>query len=600
MKPFLRQHKSLLLFALAVFAAALCLMLLFSAGTECVRNRRLLPYLFGPDALLAALPALALRARWRVLSPVGIWLMAFFLWSNMMFFRYWGDLPALALAFSPESYNSFVFNSIGGLTHWWDIFFLLIPAGVTAAWYMMHISRLPHIGKKAAIIAAAIVALSFPLGQTRIIIAAWRNEHRIDPDSKTTFCESLRSQYYMRATRIAELNSLGLTPYAISQFVAIFRDNTIELTDGQRAEIRRAIAAAPGPTAEADSIFAANRTKNVFLIIVESLNAGVLDRKVDGREITPTLNALLRSPGTISCLEMVTQVRDGGSSDGHLLYNTGLLPLSADAAALRFGNNVYPSLAKALGYARAADIIVEDARVWNHRTTSSAYGYDTLVQCQKLADQGRLSFNDGGYDGAVLGQGLAVARKLQQPFLVEIITLGMHYPFTDRYSTNPAWLDNQSSLTTYERNYLARCHDFDRELGRFIQGLKDAGLYDCSLLFIVSDHAQTIDRATAHFNNEGHEKEFAVFIAANTGLSRRIAHPAGQVDVFPTLLDICGRLARASWRGLGRSMLNPALSGATAPDGTGFGSLSSAEAQRQADAYRLCDLIIRSNYFKNQ
>ena len=90
---------------------------------------------------------------------------------------------------------------------------------------------------------------------------------------------------------------------------------------------------------------------------MESLNAVVVNMHVNGRPLTPVLNRLLEAEGTISCLNVISQVKDGGSSDGQMIYNTGLLPIKNGSAAMLFGSNDYPSLISTLKPASSMEII---------------------------------------------------------------------------------------------------------------------------------------------------------------------------------------------------------------------------------------------------
>ena len=118
---------------------------------------------------------------------------------------------------------------------------------------------------------------------------------------------------------------------------------------------------------------------------------------------------------------------------------------------------------------------------------------------------------------------------------------------------------------------------FDRELGRFLSRLGQAGILDNTVVVIASDHTKNLvsndDRPTADTTDR------CLFMALNTGVTARIGRHVGQIVVFPTSLDIMGRLGDARWTGLGRSMF-----GQPAPEPVG----SSATT----------DLIIRGDYFR--
>lgn len=91
-----------------------------------------------------------------------------------------------------------------------------------------------------------------------------------------------------------------------------------------------------------DNRYAVEPGRNLILIVVESMNSWLLNRTVNGVEIMPRLNRLLSEEGTFSALHLIPQVKDGRSSDSHLIFNTGLLPAKVGATAVLYGGNTYP------------------------------------------------------------------------------------------------------------------------------------------------------------------------------------------------------------------------------------------------------------------
>lgn len=78
--------------------------------------------------------------------------------------------------------------------------------------------------------------------------------------------------------------------------------------------------------------------------------------------------------------------------------------------------------------------------------------------------------------------------------------------------------------------------------------------------------------------------------------AKKIDTVIGQIDVFPTLLDIMG--VDYQWHGIGHSVLDShVLDCAISRDGVAFGKNRSAE-QRLRQAWDISDIMIRKGYFK--
>ena len=72
-----------------------------------------------------------------------------------------------------------------------------------------------------------------------------------------------------------------------------------------------------------------NRRTNCIIILAESLESWVLEKEVEGQEITPYLNKLLKDSTTIYAPHVLTQVKGGRSIDAQLILCTGLLPINS-------------------------------------------------------------------------------------------------------------------------------------------------------------------------------------------------------------------------------------------------------------------------------
>ena len=377
----------------------------------------------------------------------------------------------------------------------------------------------------------------------------------------------------------------GLVAYSINETIKLCSNQNRTLSDEEIAQIS-AFFNRPEP-ALVDS--SSNADKNLILIIVESLNSWVVGKSFDGREITPTLNSLCRQSGSIVGLKMIPQIKGGRSSDGQMIYNIGLLPIKDGAAAVRFGDCDYPSLAKALNRQKSFEIICDEAGFWNHAETSVSYGYDQLYDRAILDNVESL-----GADKALFNASKEIISASPQPFLAQLTTLTMHQPF-DKPKVPATWISSLQNIDTNTRNYLERTHYFDNALGAFIRELKDMGVYDNSVIVILSDHNATDDVLIPGHSSPTGQDRYITFIAVNTGRTQNIDSVFGQIDVFPTILDIMQ--CDYDYRGAGHSLLRHNITSAVDARRNVVGNTNAPEISRQRQAWEISDMAITSRYF---
>ena len=349
-----------------------------------------------------------------------------------------------------------------------------------------------------------------------------------------------------------------------------------------------------------DNPYSVTLSRNLVLIMVESLNAWVVDLKIDGREVCPVLNSLVGDSASISCTQMMAQVKNGRSSDGMFIYNTGILPLITQSVAMDYGENEYPSLAKALKATNpqyhSIEITVDRTGMWNVENTAQSYGFDELC----LQDCYRKAYKKSGesIDKALLEFSSGKLASQKAPFYAMIFTGTTHVPYNKLEDVKPTWISQSKQYTVNVRNYLEKVAFFDRQLGTFLQRLKDDSLYDNTVIIVASDHSDFIDDdpdGRASLSKRGIE---CVFVILNSGLpGQRIEGPVGQIDIYPTLLDIMGANAYW-WKGLGHSLLRNEVRSAVPAPGETAGDTSSPLFRHQKDAWQVSNTLIKTNWWR--
>lgn len=551
------------------------------------------------EGMLLLLPYWLIPDRWKGSVLIPVWFSALFMTVNLWYFRFFKDLIPASSYLMSGNFDLLLLNSIRGVWNPTDIIFLMTPAILTASYFLYFRKKIVGGGKSLISNRLKMYLVLFSSIMTLLCQLAMSSSARkwlSGAGYEVSLSEAFLFRFSGYSANINAYRFLGYDFYTMSTLAEVIMpdDACIELSDDEVRKIDGFIA---GRTEKrlckaTDSLLSRNRDKNLVLIIVESLNADVIGAVVNGTPVTPTLNSLIKVDGTVSCTNMIPQVKSGGSSDGQMLYNTGLLPAQNYTAAMRFGDNTFLSIANTIPFRTAFEVIGEEQSMWNHRTTSASYGYGALYDRDSIDAYG-FDPSATGSDAAIFGLAIQKIKDAPQPFFAEITTLSMHIPFHEDAVPMEKWVSAADGMTASARNYINITHYFDNELGKFIQQLKDCRKYDNTIIVIASDHhCHALDDIF-----DVNDIRPIVFIALNTGISERIERTVGQIDVFPTIVDMMGRGNTAQWRGLGISMLDRSLNSAVDQFGDVHGEAPDADITRQKEAWLISDLIIRGNYF---
>ena len=536
------------------------------------------------DALLLLLPSLLMRRHWRWVQWPLLALLTAWGVAQLMYFPTYSDLMPLSSFVLWQNLDSLVVDSALGNWMRRDWLFVL-PFVALAAADVLWLSRsdsnvAPLTGWRNVL--RVLVALAV-LRVTADVVAYTAFWHK-----SSTIAEYLNDNYtHVKVSHASYMADNGLAGYlAYCACVEIAQHH--DLSDAETERVKQFIFSMPRYS---DNTHSAHRD-NLVLIVVESLNSWVLDLRIDGREVTPVLNALCADTANIVGRHMRRQVKNGGSSDGHFMYNTGLLPLEQRAVAMVYPDAHYPTLNQALQRPVTMHICGDQPALWNTQVTALTYGYHTFHGAPEL--QPLLKSSLWQWDKVIFEAATHYLDTISQPFVAQIITLGMHEPY-NRTDVPESWISHCGHYTPKLRNYLERTAVFDRELGLFLQRLRQQGLYDNSLIVIVSDHNELVDNEPSGRPSIDPDGRDCLFLVLNSGHGSYIERPFGQIDVYPTLLDLMGANDYA-WKGMGYSLMRYPLvtSAATSPvDTYGSGPL----LPRQTEAWDISRLMITSRWF---
>ena len=538
------------------------------------------------DGLVLMIPFLALKPKWRKWSWIVIVLLTLWCMAQLLYMPSYRDLMPLSSFLLVENMGGTVARSVFGSFRL-AVLEVLLPPIVLYFAYRIWFKRSIETSKSSwpRRLGAALMCLLAFIG-IRLSMTAMHYYH--DSES-TSYAQQLTNDYCVMWTRQGDyLNQNGAVPYMLYGFATTIHNRTT-LSDSEKLEVTRFINEQP----QSSNDYSTAQGKNVILLVVESLNSWVINLKIDGREITPTLNELCRDTvNNLVTLNMRTQVKNGRSSDGIFMYNTGLLPLTTQAVANTYGDVPYPSLVKLMGNYDSFYACCDEPTLWNVRNMASTYGYDDFYG--KAEIDSLIKSNGYLIDKALLDKVAQMLPQRKQPFIGLVATAGMHHPYNSPMEPT-TWIQSSGKYTREVRCYLECAAAFDSALQQFILAMKHEGLYDNTMLVIVSDHSENVDDDPAGRPSIEPEGDRCVFLAINSGQNGIIAGPVGQIDIFPTLVELMG-VGNQRWNGLGNSLLhgNVASVAASPSQSLGNGSLLS----RQQKAWRISEMIIKSRWFE--
>lgn len=358
--------------------------------------------------------------------------------------------------------------------------------------------------------------------------------------------------------------------------------------------------------------------RNLVMIVCESLESWVIGRSVDGQELTPTLNALIADTAhTLYAPKVLTQVASGRSIDFQLLANAGMLPMQKSVYSMKYPHNTYHTLNQAIeaadSSARSYILTCDKPVVWNQEPIARAFGIDTLIDRSAWQIDELVGNPPKLSDGSFMRQATAKMKAGEiwpegERAFVMMITYSGHNPF--RLPDELAAVHFSDKYPERMRDYMTMANYTDRSLATMLSYLRSRPDYDSTLIVITGDHEglaanrAEILRTCRDAHGIVDSGQYTPLIVVNSPVGGRYADVMGQIDIYPTLLNLLG-LDSARWKGMGQSILDPAkaafaissMTGETAGDTT----TASPELMRHVkDARRISDLMIQFDYFGTQ
>ncbi|MGJ9459752.1 LTA synthase family protein [Oceanobacillus sp. CF4.6] len=462
-------------------------------------------------------------------------ILGFILYANVVYYRFNGDFITIATMMQTDNFGS-LGGSILGLIAPHDILYAL-DLGILIVLYNKFKSNWStervQLRKPFMVLAAGAIAFGVNLGLAEI--------------DRPQLLERAFDRNYL-------VKYLGTYNFMIYDGIQSFESSTqrVLADSSDITEIENYTKSKyAAPNAE---YFGTGEGKNIIKIHLESFQSFLIDYELHGEEVTPFLNSLVndQSQDYTYFDNFFHQTEQGKTADAELTTDTSLYGLPQGSAFVTKGDNTYQALPAILdqqqGY--TSGVFHGDGKsFWNRdevykQLGINEYYYDIFFDMSE-----EKVINYGLKDKPFFEESVPLLEEMDQPFYAHMMTLTHHHPFIldeGEASLPPA----ETGDGTVDR-YFQTARYLDESLEKFVTDLKEAGLYEDSIIMIYGDHygiSQNHNKAMEEImgeeitplkNSELQRVPFMIRIPGVDGQGTNHAY-SSLVDVMPTLLHILG------------------------------------------------------------
>lgn len=525
------------------------------------------------------------RCRWAQIVVIA--LLDVLLVANLMYFRtYYSAIPASSYL---EAGNLADFKaSVTDSLRWADIVLPLITIATAVMAFRYKTTKRQPLTAVLKWWAAPLAGFALLLTGINLCKGGFHKSLR-----------SVRQSAYLCSADAPIFSVFGCIWYDIT-------DAAEPITPEKQAEIERWLASQPKHQ-PADSV--TEKRSNLLIVFAESLESWVLEKKVDGKEITPCLNRLLKEKSTLYAPNVLTQVKGGRSIDAQLMICSGLLPLMSGTYSSLYYDNTFYTLQKAmrgLKHSRSYLLTIDKVSTWNQGAVARSFGTDTIISYHdfKMTEAfgthkriGDASFFQQCREKIERGE----VWKPGESVYMQFVTYSGHAPF--KLPDHLRTITFPASIPEKAADYMTTAHYTDKAIGDFVAYLKTLPQYKETIVVIVGDHEGLASYRQELVGNPAcrglvSDKQLTPFIVLNSPVGMRYDKFMGQIDIYPTLLNLM-QLDAYRWHGLGQSILDPRKQGVAVGsvmnvEGTG----SDKEVERLKEAHTVSDYMLRYDWLK--
>ena len=228
--------------------------------------------------------------------------------------------------------------------------------------------------------------------------------------------------------------------------------------------------------------------KNVIILQLESIQEFVINKEINGKEITPNLNKFINENIEFSNMFMQSY---SSTADSEFSTITSLYPMENGMSYSRYYTNTYDDIFTMFKNKEYTTSYMHGnyGFFWNRDNVYKEFGVENIELKDQFADT---SENIMGYlsDELLYRQAVEKLQNYEKPFISYIVSASSHTAFSLSGLEDPSKvnIDVGKYKNTFFGNYIESVNYADYAFGIFIDELKKAGLYDDTVIFLFGDH----------------------------------------------------------------------------------------------------------------
>ncbi len=334
---------------------------------------------------------------------------------------------------------------------------------------------------------------------------------------------------------------------------------------------------------------------NVITLHMESIMQFLIGLEINGEEVTPNLNKLVKEDNSMYFDNFYAQVSVGTSSDTEFTMNTSLMPVQSGTVFVSYYNRNYESLEKLLSDKKYYTFSMHGnkAAMWNRNKMHYSLGYkkfydETYYELDELVGLGLSdeSFFRQSNDFITQINDMVKDSNEYEHYMGTLISLTNHTPFDDpiytsgedafdiKYHTGKidpttkkeiVWDYLSRSDMSLLGRYIQSVHYADKCIGDLLDYINSNPAFDKTLFVFYGDHAAQIskndfehminfdpltgeDRTTDdplydeydYYDHEVFKKVPLILFTKDKKLKGTYSYPMGMIDVLPTIGNMLG------------------------------------------------------------
>lgn len=332
---------------------------------------------------------------------------------------------------------------------------------------------------------------------------------------------------------------------------------------------------------------------NVIVIHMESIMSFLVDLKINGEEVTPNLNKIIKEGMYFD--NFYPQVSTGTSSDSEFTFNTSLMPAQTGTVNVNYFDREYVTLEKLLLNKNyyTFSMHANKSSMWNRSKMHRSLGYldfyskeyYTIDEEVGLGLSDHSFFNQAESLISEINENIKSSDNDYTNFMGTIITLSNHTPFDiDNYLSQDELFDVTYHTGTYDEdgneiiypfleskefetfgNYIQSAHYADQCLGELFDYIRNSSDYDKTLFVLYGDHAAQLSKKQFglfvnydyetgeqkskddptyvdydYYENELFKNTPLILWTKDSKIKGTVSYPMGMIDCLPTIGNMLG------------------------------------------------------------